>query len=116
MAIGMAGFVGAIARVLFGRLFDRINIRFPIGTLCINVIGCFLLGWFLTYADSRDLPGGLRLVVAAGFIGTFTTFSTFIYESNHLVDEHAALKAGLYLVGSLVLGLLAVRVGSILAE
>lgn len=49
LAIGLAGFVGAITRVLVATLFGRLNIRFPIGTMVINVTGSLFLGWFLTY-------------------------------------------------------------------
>ncbi|MCC7352043.1 MAG: fluoride efflux transporter CrcB [Phycisphaerales bacterium] len=111
-AIGMAGFLGAVARVVCGQLFGGINVRFPIGTLFINVVGCLLIGWFIVYAGSRELSDNTRLIIGAGFVGTFTTFSTFIHESNQLADQNAALKAGLNLVGSLVLGLVAVRLGA----
>jgi CrcB protein len=112
VAIGLAGSFGAIARVLLGRLFGQLNFRFPIGTLFINVLGCLLIGWFIVYAGSREFSDTTRLIIGAGFVGTFTTFSTFIHESNQLADQNAALKAGLNLVGSLVLGLLAVRLGA----
>lgn len=93
-------------------MFGQINIRFPIGTLFINVIGCLLIGWFIVYAGSREFSDTTRLIIGVGFIGTFTTFSTFIHESNQLADQNAALKAGLNLVGSLVLGIMAVRLGA----
>jgi CrcB protein len=116
MAVGMAGFIGAIARVMVGTLFGRLNIRFPLGTLFINVTGSLFLGWFLTYAAGRDISDTKRLAIGAGFVGAYTTFSTFMYESARLADDGAGLAAIVNLAGSLTLGLLAVRFGMMLAR
>src|SRR5947208_236302 len=90
MAVGLAGFVGAIARLALATLFGRLGLRFPIGTLFINVTGSFILGWFLTYATSRqNISDTMRLAIATGFVGAYTTFSTFMYESSRLVDDAA---------------------------
>jgi len=113
MAIGAAGFVGAIARVAVARVVGRMfPVRFPVGTLIINVTGSFILGFFLTYiADRPSVSDTTRLAIGAGFVGAYTTFSTFMFESNALVDEGAEIQAMMNLVGSLALGLLAVRAG-----
>jgi len=116
LAVGAAGFVGAIARVVIATLFGRINIRFPIGTLFINVTGSLFLGWFLTYVGTRNVSDMTRLAVGAGFVGAYTTFSTFMYESSRLADEGAGLEAVINLLGSLILGILAVRFGIALAR
>jgi len=116
LAIGAAGFVGAIARVAVATLFGRINVRFPIGTLVVNVTGSLFLGWFLTYVGTRNVSDVTRLAIGAGFVGAYTTFSTFIYESNGLADDGAGIKAIVNLVGSVVLGIIAVRVGILLAR
>jgi fluoride exporter len=115
LAVGVAGFVGAIARVLVATLFGRMNLRFPIGTLVINVSGSLFLGWFLTYCGSRHVSDTTRLAIGAGFVGAYTTFSTFMYESSRLADEGAGIQALVNLIGSLVLGILAVRLGILLA-
>ena len=66
-AVGAAGFVGTIARFVVGSLFGRLNFRFPIGTLFINVTGSLFLGWFLTYIGSRNVSDTTRLAIAVGF-------------------------------------------------
>lgn len=116
MMIGAAGFVGAIARVLVATAFGRFNTRFPLGTLVINISGSLFLGWFLTYVSGRNVSDTTRLAIGAGFVGAYTTFSTFMYESSRLADEGAGLAAILNLLGSLLLGILAVRLGMALAR
>jgi len=97
-------------------LFGRLNIRFPLGTLFINITGSLFLGWFLTYIGTRNVSDTTRLAVGAGFVGAYTTFSTFMFESSRLDDEGATLEALVNLVGSLVLGIIAVRLGTMLAH
>lgn len=116
VAIGAAGFVGAIARVAVATLFGRLNLRFPLGTLFINISGSLFLGWFLTYVAGRDVSDTKRLAIGAGFVGAYTTFSTFMYESTRLADDGAGIEAILNLLGSLMLGILAVRFGMMLAR
>ena len=111
LLIGVAGFVGAMARWLIGRLFGQLNIHFPLGTLVINVTGSLLLGWFLTHATRHQFSDATRAAIAVGFIGTYTTFSTYMYESNALLDDGAIIKSCLNLFGSLALGIIAVRLG-----
>ena len=93
--------------------------EYPCGTLIINVCGSFFLGWLLSSLGecSSDYPAALigrdelRLAVAVGFLGAFTTFSTFEWESNTLLREGKNWTASTYMFGSLALGLLAVRGG-----
>lgn len=116
LAIGMAGFIGAVLRVFVATQFGRWPVRFPIGTLVINVTGSLFLGWFLTHIATRQVSDTTRLAIGAGFVGAYTTFSTFMYESSRLVDEGAGLEAILNLLGSLMLGILAVRLGMLIAR
>jgi CrcB protein len=116
LAIGAAGFLGAITRVLVATMFGRINVRFPIGTLVINVTGSLFLGWFLTYIGTRNVSDITRMAIGAGFVGAYTTFSTFAYESTRLADEGAGIEAIMNLLGSLILGVLAVRLGMMIAR
>ena len=116
MAVGAGGFVGALARwgvaLAFGRMMG--NVRFPAGTFFINISGSLFLGWFLTFFGSRyPISDTLKLAVATGFVGAYTTFSTFMYESMYLNDEGATLEAIANIVGSLVIGLIAVKAGMI---
>jgi CrcB protein len=118
LAVGLGGFLGAISRfgvgVAVGRWFTG---RFPLGTFIINITGCLLLGWFMTISGERlPLSDTMKLAIATGFIGAYTTFSTFIYESSRLVDDGAWFEAAANLLLSLAVGLIAVRLGIMLAR
>ena len=110
LAVGGAGFVGAVARLLIGWGCGRAFPGFPVGTMLINLTGSAFLGWFYAYAGGRiGFPETLRLAIAVGFVGSYTTFSTFMYESDALMRQGAWLKASTNIAGSLFLGLLAVH-------
>ena len=112
LLIGLGGFVGANLRYwLGGWIAQKIGVLFPIETMLINLSGSFLLGLFMTLALHYTWSPEWRQVVAIGFIGSFTTYSTYEYESLRLLQEGAWVKAGLNLFGSLVLGLVAVFLG-----
>jgi CrcB protein len=97
---------------------------FPWGTLFINLTGSLILGWFSTILSDRLLSSGgwwmrpddLRLLVAVGFCGAFTTFSTFEYESHNLLRDGDGLAGASYVAISVFLGLVAIRVGVRLAH
>ena len=113
LAVGAAGFFGAVARFLVGLACGRAFANFPVGTLVINVTGSFVLGWLAAYASARvGFNETLRIAIGVGFVGAYTTFSTYMYESDALLRQGAWLKAVLNLAGSLLLGLLAVRLGA----
>lgn len=114
--IGMAGFVGTVMRYGITSLFNQLNFRFPVGTFFINITGSLILGWFLTYADAHGVSGTSRLAIAVGFVGGYTTFSTFMYDTAKLASEGAMLQSVINLVGSVALGLIGVRVGMLLAR
>lgn len=97
--------------------------NFPWGTFAINVSGSLFLGWFATVLSERLVgaggwvrPDDLRLLVAVGFTGAYTTFSTFEYESHGLLRDGDGLAGTIYLIGSVLLGLIAVRLGIHLAR
>jgi CrcB protein len=111
LAIGLAGSVGSLLRYGVAFAFGRINIRFPIGTLFINISGSLFLGWFYTHVATRNVSDTTKLAIGVGFVGAYTTFSTYMYESYRLINDGAILEGLTYLLGSLALGLIAVRVG-----
>ena len=117
IAIGSA--LGGIARYWFSGVVARlIGETFPWGTLFINVIGSFIIGFFatLTGPDGRILvPSVARQFVMIGFCGGFTTFSSFSLQTLNLATDGEYLYAGLNIVLSVVLCLIAVWLGSILA-
>jgi CrcB protein len=117
--VGVGGFAGAIARFAVGRWTGvLIDTPFPLGTFVINITGSFLLGILGTLVTDRALPNadGLRLALGVGFIGAYTTFSTFEFETHALLEDGSWLLATLNVAGSCLLGLFAVRAGVILAK
>lgn len=85
---------------------------FPVGTFLCNVIGCFLIGLFNSLASSMGWSSDVRLMLTVGLCGGFTTFSTFSNEGLAMLSSGNYIMYGLYLVLSIVVGLLAVFVGS----
>lgn len=104
--VGLGGFLGANARYLLGGwVASRLGVEFPYGTYVINVTGSFILGFFLAFAQDRTwIAPPVRLLFAVGFVGAYTTFSTFEYESIRLLQDGELLLAAVYLVGSVVTG------------
>lgn len=113
LLIGIGGFAGAISRYLVdGLVSDRTGGGFPWGTLVVNVTGSFLLGLlFAMTAERAILPAEIRGPVMIGFIGAYTTFSTYMLESWILVDGGSYLPALANLGGSVVIGIVAVAAG-----
>ena len=105
--VGLLGGVGAIARFLLdGAVSARAGGAFPWGTLAVNLSGAFVLG-FVT----GKLSGDAQLLVGTGLLGSYTTFSTWMFES-HRLGEDGELRAGVVnLLGSIILGILAVWLG-----
>jgi CrcB protein len=116
VAIGIAGSVGALLRYFVAMGFGRLNLRFPLGTFFVNITGCLFLGWFSAYFLRHNISDTMRLAIGVGFVGAYTTFSTFMYESNRLADDGAGFAAIMNLLGSLILGIMAVRLGMMLAR
>ncbi|KYH32967.1 fluoride efflux transporter CrcB [Neomoorella mulderi] len=116
--IGIFGFLGAIARFELGRFIAILwPSTFPLGTLIINILGCFAMGFILTYSLERlTLSPELRLGITTGFIGAFTTFSTFSVETITLLTSGHKAYAAIYVLVSTLGGLTAVRAGIILTR
>lgn len=112
MWIAIGGALGAVARWgVGGWVHGWAGAAFPWGTLAVNVGGSFLLGFAFLYLESVALPGELRRFLAIGFLGAFTTFSTFAYESVALLRDGEWIRAGGYVSASVVLGLAGVVAG-----
>lgn len=118
VAIGGGAVLGANARYLVGVAVEqRWETAFPWGTLLVNVAGSFALGVYLTLATERIVArAATRLFVATGFLGSFTTLSTFSYETVQLIQRGEPLQALAYAGVTLLAGLLAVVVGVGLAR
>jgi CrcB protein len=113
LVIGAGGFFGAIARYLVdGFVAERAGGAFPLGTLIVNLSGAFALGVLATLAiDRSTLPAEIRGPVMIGFLGAYTTFSTWTLESLRLIEAGSWTLALANLAGSLVLGMIAVGAG-----
>lgn len=110
IAIAIGGAFGTLARYGLGSVIGaRLTNRFPLGTLIINISGSFVLGFFLTLAGERvHLPTHWRLAVSVGFVGAYTTFSTFEYETFKLLEKGKGFSGLLNMAVSLMMGFLAV--------
>lgn len=111
--LSIAGTLGTLARYwLSGAVYNFLGRDFPWGTWSVNIIGCFLFGLVWTLSDERGLiPAQGRLVILVGFMGAFTTFSTFIFESFQIVRDAEWLKMMLNIFGQNIVGFLAAYVG-----
>lgn len=118
MLISVGAVVGANLRYWVGVWFVRFTTAtFPWSTLTINVTGSFILGMFLGYASLR-LSGspGWRLLVAVGFCGAYTTFSTFSYEVFSFVRQRAMVIALVYVLVSVLAGVAGVALGDVVGR
>lgn len=118
LLIAVGGAFGSIARYWVGSaIAGRIGIKFPYGTLLVNISACLIIGFTMTYLGKRaDLSPAWRFLVPIGFIGAYSTFSTYEWETLSTLRSGAFALAALYAVGSLILGLAAVWGGAALAE
>jgi CrcB protein len=119
LLVGIGGFVGANARYVVAKWVGALTAGpFPLGTFLVNVSGSFLLGLLGGLLAARLVPqsDNVRLALGVGFLGAFTTFSTFEFETHALFEDGVWLTALTNVFLSLFLGLLAVRAGLVLAK
>lgn len=118
LLIALGGALGSIARYWVGSsIAGRMGIRFPYGTLVVNLTACVIIGFSLTYMGKRaDLNPAWRFLIPIGFVGAYSTFSTYEWETLTTLRSGAFFLACLYAVGSLVLGLAATWGGAMLGE
>ncbi len=116
--IALGAIVGASARYFLSSVISRyFASAFPYSTLLINITGSLILGFFLVFSTERVLlDPRWRLLVAVGFCGSYTTFSSFAFESFALVEQGQWLLTGINIVASNALCLAAVLVGAALAR
>ena len=106
--VGIGGALGSLTRYQAGKIISRkYRTTFPIGTFLINITGALLLG----IVSSLDTGKNIYLLFGDGFLGAYTTFSTFMYEGFQLFKENKKLNAFTYILSSLLLGILGYTLG-----
>jgi fluoride exporter len=118
LLIALGGAFGALARYWVGATIgSRMGTRFPYGTFVINLTACVIIGFSLTYLGRRvELSPAWRYLIPVGFVGAYSTFSTYEWETFSSLRSGAFALAALYAIGSLLLGLVAIWLGIALAE
>ena len=114
LGIGVGGFIGSVLRYLVSGYVQQISqsVQFPYGTLMVNVVGCFIIGFLSQLADARGVfTAELRAFVFIGILGGFTTFSTFGNETMNFLREGENFPALVNVGAHIVLGLGAVWLG-----
>ena len=116
--IAFGGALGSMARYWVGSTIGgRMGTKFPYGTFVINITACVIIGFSLTLLAKRvEINSAWRFLIPIGFIGAYSTFSTYEWETLSTIRTGAFLVAAVYAVSSLILGLAAVWFGSVIAE
>ncbi|GAB1539793.1 fluoride efflux transporter CrcB [Scytonema sp. NUACC21] len=119
IAVSLGAVAGALSRYYITLWFaQRFGPNFPYGTFFINISGCFAMGVFTTLALNKVsiISPEIRLLVATGFLGAYTTFSTYGLDTITLLNRGNLLKVSFYWAGSAILGVVSVLLGTVLAK
>ena len=104
--------LGGAARFLTQELVQKnYPTSIPLGTLAVNIIGSFIIGIIYALAEKMKISAEIRILIASGFCGGFTTFSSFAFENIKLMQDGEFFNMGLYVLLSLIIGFVAVYVG-----
>ena len=115
--IALGGALGAIARYQLAAMIQaRIAVGFPWGTFVVNITGCLVMGIVTTLLTDRLVHPNWRFLIPIGFVGAYTTFSTFELETFRAVTDGAWLVGGLNVVGSVLAGYVALWLGVVLTR
>jgi CrcB protein len=116
--VALGGSLGSLARFWVGSaVASRIGTKFPYGTFIINITACFIIGFSIVFLGKRtEINPAWRYLIPIGFIGAYSTFSTFEWETFSSLQLGTFLLAGLYVVLSIILGLVAVWCGVVVAR
>ena len=112
-AVGVFGALGALARFgVYGIVRQMGWHGFPYATFTVNMVGCLLFGTFVSLAEHRfEFSELTKLAILVGFMGSFTTFSTFALDGSALLREGQLLRAAIYIVGQNVIGIACIFLG-----
>ncbi|MDE3180856.1 MAG: fluoride efflux transporter CrcB [Acidobacteriota bacterium] len=111
--MSLFGVAGTLARYgMQGFVQDRTGSSFPFGTLLVNICGCFFLGLAGEYALNHiSIPPDWRIAITTGFFGAYTTFSTFAWETGHMIQDSEWTKAAIYVGVSVAVGIVLMLAG-----
>jgi CrcB protein len=117
MMVMLGGATGSLLRYVLGTaIMARVGGRFPVGTVVINITGSFVIGLLMTlFTERLDPQPNLRLLLVTGFLGGYTTFSSFEWETLSLVQDGSRWLGLLNVVGSVLVGYVAVWLGAAVA-
>lgn len=112
LAIGIGSFIGGILRYLLSLFIqNKFLSTFPFGTMSVNILGCFLIGLVFGLSDRGNISMEVRLFLATGFLGGFTTFSAFSNETIAMLRDGQLWQSFMYIICSVGVGLLATFTG-----
>jgi CrcB protein len=112
LLIALGGAAGSLLRYVIGGMVQRTSgSGFPVGTLFVNVIGCLLIGVFVRFLLNMQTSAEMRALLVVGFCGGFTTFSAFSLETVGLIEGGEYARAATYIVGSVVMCIVATFAG-----
>lgn len=114
----IGGAIGTVSRYVLGGVVYRIfGTGFPYGTLAVNLLGCFVIGFLAGMTEKKFMFGtDVRTFWMIGFCGAFTTFSTLIFETDNLIRDGQVARASVNIIASVVFGFILFRIGSYIAE
>ncbi len=118
ITISLGAIAGALTRYYLTLWFaSRFGVNFPYGTFFINLTGCFVMGFFVTLAEQVALISPeIRLLIAVGFLGSYTTFSTYELDTRNFIRDGNFILALFYWLSSAILGVISLQLGIILAR
>lgn len=114
LMVGIGGFFGSLARFSLSHIAQRLTITWPAGTFAANILGCFFIGIIMALAARGDsLSPEMKILLATGFCGGFTTLSSFVYETTEMIRSSEYVHAVFYVSGTFFISIVSFYLGTI---